>query len=44
VSGPGKIWFDNVSFTILDNLISNISQDTTSSEYPENPVNLDFEE
>ena len=44
MSGTGKIWFDNVSIEILDNLISNISTDTTASEYPEKPANLDFEE
>lgn len=44
MSGTGKIWFDNVSLEILDNLTSNSLTDTTASEYPERPVNLDFEE
>jgi hypothetical protein len=44
LSGVGKIWFDNVSFEILDNDNRVIPADSTASEFPEKPENLDFEE
>jgi hypothetical protein len=44
ISGTGKIWFDNVSFEILDNAKPKISNDLITLPIPEKPVNLDFEE
>jgi hypothetical protein len=44
ISGTGKIWFDNISFEILDNNKPKISNDTTMISVPEIPENLDFEE
>ena len=44
ISGTGKIWFDNVSFEILDNKTPKTPQNLTSLPVPEKPVNLDFEE
>ncbi len=44
LSCVGKIWFDNVSFEILDNANRVISADSTASGFPEKPANLDFEE
>ena len=44
ISGTGKIWFDNISFEILDNNIPKISKDLGSMPIPEKPENLDFEE
>lgn len=44
ISGTGKIWFDNVSFEILDNATPKISADPITLPIPEKPVNLDFEE
>ena len=44
ISGTGKIWFDNVSFEILDNAKPKISNDLITLPVPEKPVNLDFEE
>jgi hypothetical protein len=44
MSGTGKIWFDNISFEILDNAIPKVSKDSIALTVPEKPVNLDFEE
>jgi hypothetical protein len=44
MSGTGKIWFDNISFEILDNKIPIVSKDSLELPVPEKPVNLDFEE
>ena len=44
ISGTGKIWFDNVSFEILDNVSPKISNELNSLPLPEKPQNLDFEE
>jgi hypothetical protein len=44
MSGTGKIWFDNISFEILDNAIPKVSKDSIALPVPEKPVNLDFEE
>ena len=44
ISGTGKIWFDNVSFEILDNASPKISNELNSLPLPEKPQNLDFEE
>ena len=44
ISGTGKIWFDNVSFEILDNASPKISDALNSMPLPEKPQNLDFEE
>jgi len=44
ISGTGKIWFDNISFEILDNNIPKISKDSSEMPVPEKPENLDFEE
>jgi len=44
ISGTGKIWFDNVSFEILDNTTPKISSDPITLPVPEKPFNLDFEE
>jgi hypothetical protein len=44
ISGTGKIWFDNVSFEILDNASPKISEELNSLPLPEKPQNLDFEE
>jgi hypothetical protein len=44
ISGTGKIWFDNVSFEILDNVSPKTSDELNSMPLPEKPQNLDFEE
>ncbi len=44
ISGTGKIWFDNVSFEILDNGSPKTSDELNSMPLPEKPQNLDFEE
>lgn len=44
ISGTGKIWFDNVTFEILDNASPKISNELNSMPLPEKPQNLDFEE
>jgi hypothetical protein len=44
ISGTGKIWFDNVSFEILDNASPKVSEELNSLPLPEKPMNLDFEE
>jgi len=44
ISGTGKIWFDDISFEILDNKTPKISNDLNSLPVPEKPANLDFEE
>jgi hypothetical protein len=44
ISGTGKIWFDNVSFEILDNASPKVSEELNSLPLPEKPQNLDFEE
>jgi hypothetical protein len=44
ISGTGKIWFDNVSFEILDNGSPKTSDELNSLPLPEKPQNLDFEE
>lgn len=44
IVGPGKIWFDNVSFEIVDKPIPKISEVTNSNPTSIKPVNPDFEE
>jgi hypothetical protein len=44
LSGSGKIWFDNVTFEILNNASPKILKDRVMLPVPEKPVNLDFEE
>ena len=44
MSGTGKIWFDNISFEIIDNKTPKVSTDSGTSQFPEKPENLDFEE
>jgi hypothetical protein len=44
ISGTGKIWFDNISFEILDNKTPVIPKDFSSLPVPEKQENLDFEE
>jgi hypothetical protein len=44
IIGSGKIWFDNVSFEILDNMTPEKSDDLNMPQIPEKPKNLDFEE
>jgi hypothetical protein len=44
ISGTGKIWFDNVTFEILDNASPKVSEELNSMPLPEKPQNLDFEE
>ena len=44
ISGTGKIWFDNVTFEILDNASPKVSEELNSLPLPEKPQNLDFEE
>lgn len=44
LSGSGKIWFDNVSFEILNNASPKILKDRVILPVPEKPANLDFEE
>lgn len=41
ISGPGKIWFDNISFEIVDKPASQISKESNTKP---NELNLDFEE
>lgn len=41
--GKGKLWMDNVSFDLVDKNVPATDVDI-SSELPENPVNLSFEE
>jgi hypothetical protein len=44
MSGTGKIWFDNISFEILNNGTPKVSKDSVAMSLPEKPQNLDFEE
>jgi len=44
MSGTGKIWFDNVSFEILDNKTPVSSAVANELPYPGKPENLSFEE
>jgi hypothetical protein len=44
LSGSGKIWFDNVSFEILNNATPKVLKDRETFLVPQKPVNLDFEE
>ena len=44
ISGSGKIWFDNISFEILDNKTPKNLTVQEIPGIPEKPVNLDFEE
>jgi hypothetical protein len=44
ISGTGKIWFDNISFEILDNNTPKTSKELSAMPIPEKPENLDFEE
>jgi hypothetical protein len=44
ISGSGKIWFDNISFEILDNKTPIKSDYLNALPIPEKPENLDFEE
>ena len=44
ITGSGKIWFDKISFEILDNKIPVITKDSITVPVPQQPVNLDFEE
>jgi hypothetical protein len=44
ISGSGKIWFDNISFEILDNKTPIKSDDLNALPIPGKPENLDFEE
>ena len=40
LSGTGKVWFDDISFEIVDNLKA---KTTTERSLPEKPSNIDFE-
>jgi hypothetical protein len=44
MSGTGKIWFDNVSFEILDNKTPVSSTAANEMPFPDKPENLSFEE
>jgi hypothetical protein len=44
ISGTGKIWFDNISFEIVDHFTNEISKEISTKSVPEKPANLDFEE
>jgi len=44
LSGPGKIWFDNVSIEIFDNAVPKTPREPVVSYYSDKPVNTDFEE
>jgi hypothetical protein len=44
LSGSGKVWFDNVTFEILNNTSPKILKDRVILPVPEKPLNLDFEE
>jgi len=44
MAGTGKVWFDNISFEILDNATPKVSKDSDTITVPEKPENLDFEE
>jgi len=44
IAGTGKIWFDNISFEIVETLTSEISKDLNTIPVPEKAANLDFEE
>ncbi len=44
ISGTGKIWFDNVTFEILDNATPIVVKDFPEFRIPEKPVNLNFED
>jgi hypothetical protein len=46
ISGSGKIWFDNLSFEIVDNTIPTTGMSTSGGNKkssPDSPTNLDFE-
>ncbi len=44
LSGTGKIWFDNLSFEIVDNSISTTGEDSQSLMPLSEPGNLSFED
>ena len=45
ISGTGKIWFDNISFEVVNTITQEIiSKNFKSISVPEKPENLDFEE
>lgn len=51
LQGPGKTWFDNISFEIVDSSVFKTAYTVNQTfvaelpeNYPEGPVNLDFEE
>jgi hypothetical protein len=44
MAGTGKVWFDNISFEIIDNGTPEVSKDSDTIQVPEKPANLDFEE
>jgi hypothetical protein len=44
MAGTGKVWFDNISFEIMDNATPKVSKDSDTITVPEKPENLDFEE
>lgn len=41
ISGTGKVWFDNISFEIVDKLKT---KPTRENLFPDKPSNIDFEE
>jgi hypothetical protein len=44
ISGTGKIWFDNLSFEIVDNSVSTTGASSGGKKtIPDSPTNLDFE-
>jgi hypothetical protein len=44
ISGTGQIWFDNITFEIVNNSVPTTNMFSEKNQTPSSPVNLNFEE
>ena len=44
ISGTGQIWFDNITFEIVDNSVPSTNMYGDKKQSPQSPVNLNFED
>ncbi len=44
LSGPGKVWFDNISFEIVDKADQQPTSEVSNRSFHSKPTNLDFGE
>ena len=44
ISGTGQIWFDNITFEIVDNSVPSTNMYGDKKQTPQSPVNLNFED